>query len=210
MLVPLVVVGPGVATGVSDAPVSTRRIFHTLLDLAGLGSDGSLRGANGEAVLGEAMKPFLSYGWQPQIMAVAGTTKAIFAGTTEVYDLRTDAAEARNLGSGANVPAALRNALDDYPVPSLDAARAPENLSDEARRNLASLGYVSASAAPVVRKDAPRPVDMAALFPIVERASGLFVQERYARGYSAAAAGSSSGIRTISTPRCAWPHHIRR
>jgi tetratricopeptide (TPR) repeat protein len=131
-------------------------------------------------VLGEAMKPFLSYGWQPQIMAVAGRTKTIFAGTTEVFDLAADPAEATNLGSGANLPAAVRKALDEYPVPSPAAAKAPENLSEEARRNLASLGYVSASAAPVVRKDAPRPADMVRLFPMVERASGLFVQERYA------------------------------
>ncbi len=36
MHVPLVVVGPGVTPGVSDAPVSTRRVFHTILDWAGL------------------------------------------------------------------------------------------------------------------------------------------------------------------------------
>jgi tetratricopeptide (TPR) repeat protein len=53
-------------------------------------------------------------------------------------------------------------------------------MSDEARRSLASLGYVSASAAPVVRKDAPRPIDMVRLFDVLERASTLFVQERYA------------------------------
>lgn len=180
MLVPLVVVGPGVTAGVDDTPVSTRRIFHTLLDFAGLASQGSLRAAGDEVVLGEAMKPFLSYGWQPQIMAVEGKTKAIFAGTTEVFDLGSDATETRNLGSGANLPTALRKALDEYPVPSVDAATAPQPLSEEARRNLASLGYVSASSAPVVRKDAPRPADMVRLFPIVERASGLFVQERYA------------------------------
>ena len=125
------------------------------------------------------MKPYLGYGWQPQIMAVAGRQKAIFAGTTEVYDLLDDPGEAKNLGAGANLPGTLRKALDDYPVPSPEAARAPESLSDEARRNLASLGYVSGSAPPIVRKDAPRPVDMVGLFEILEKASGLFVNERY-------------------------------
>ena len=33
--VPLLVVGPGLAPGVSDTPVSTRRVFHTILDWAG-------------------------------------------------------------------------------------------------------------------------------------------------------------------------------
>ncbi len=183
MHVPLTIAGPGIAPGVIDGPVSTRRIFHTILDLAGLASAHSLRsgdGSDSDPVLGEAMKPFLEYSWQPQIMAVAGTRKAIFAGTTEVYDLAADPAENTNLGSGANLPTAVRKALDDYPVPSPEAARAPENLTDEARRNLASLGYVSASAQPIVRKDAPRPVDMVRLFDILERASGLFVRERYA------------------------------
>ncbi len=183
MHVPLVMAGPGIAPGSANEPVSIRRVFHTVLDWAGLGADQSLRSAGasgGEVVLGEGMKPYLEYGWQPQIMAVQGSTKAIFAGSSEVYDLRTDPGESRNLGSGANVPAAMRKALDDYPVPSPEAARIPEALSDEARRSLASLGYVSASAPPVVRKDAPKPADMTGLFDVLERASALFVQEKYA------------------------------
>lgn len=180
MRVPLVVAGPGVDAAEIAAPVSTRKIFHTILDWAGLTRDQSLRGpVVEEAVLGEAMKPYLEYGWQPQIMAVAGRQKAIFAGTTEVYDLAGDPGEQKDLGSGANIPAALRKALDDYPVPSPEATT-PANLSDEARRSLASLGYVSASAPPIVRKDAPRPVDMVKLFDTLEQSGTLFVQERYA------------------------------
>ncbi len=89
MHVPLVMVGPGVAPGEVDVPVSTRRVFHSILDWAGLDSANSLRTVEGaqEVVLGEAMKPFLGYGWQPQIMAIEGQQKAIFAGTTEVYDV---------------------------------------------------------------------------------------------------------------------------
>ena len=181
MHVPLVVAGPGVSAGTSDAPVSTRRVFHTVLDWAGLGADHSLRsGAASEVVLGEAMKPFLEYGWQPQIMAVEGSKKAIFARTTEVFDLAVDPGETRNLGSGANMPARMRKGLDDYPVPSPDAARAPDALSEDAKRSLASLGYVSASAAPIVRKDAPRPADMVHLFEMMDRASSLFVEGKYA------------------------------
>ncbi len=183
--VPLVVVGPGVEPGTTDAPVSTRRVFHTVLDWAGIDASHSLRGADGsspqEVVLAEAMKPFLGYGWQPQIMAIEGRLKAIVAGKAEAYDVIADPAEQMNLGAGANLSAALRKALDDYPVPSPEAARAPENLTDEARRNLASLGYVSGSAPPVVRKDAPRPADMVGLFDVLEKASALFVEEQYAQ-----------------------------
>jgi len=178
--VPLVLVGPGVSPAVSDTPVSIRRIFHTILDWAGLDAADSLRASSSEVVLGEAMKPFLEYGWQPQTMAVEGTRKAILAGKLDVYDIAADEAENRNLGGGANVSPPLRKALEEYPVPSPQARR-PANLDDEARRRLASLGYISASAPPVIRKDAPRPADMVHLFDRIEQASGLFVQERYAK-----------------------------
>jgi tetratricopeptide (TPR) repeat protein len=40
---------------------------------------------------------------------------------------------------------------------------------------------VGGAAAPVIRKDAPRPADMTRLFDVLERASDLFVREEYAR-----------------------------
>jgi choline-sulfatase len=196
MHVPMVIAGPGVAAGVVETPVSVRRIFHTLLDFAGLDAGLTLRTPEPpnprtpeppnprtpepEIVLGEAMKPYLEYGWQPQIMAVEGRHKAIFAGRTELFDVVADPGEKRDLGAGGNLPASIRKAIDDYPVPTPGQASRPENLSAEAQRNLASLGYVSATAAPVVRRDAPRPVDMVALFDDIERASTLFVRQQYA------------------------------
>jgi arylsulfatase A-like enzyme/tetratricopeptide (TPR) repeat protein len=179
MHVPLVVAGPGVAAGVTDAAVSTRRVFHTILDFARLDAAQSLGGADTEVVLGEAMKPFLNYGWQPQTMAVEGAHKSILAGRIEMYDVVADPGENHDIADEASrplVPAALR----DYPAPSPGAARAPDALDADARRTLASLGYVSAGAAPIVRKDAPRPADMVRLFELLERASGLFVAGRYA------------------------------
>lgn len=179
MHVPLVIVAPDGRAGAVETPVSTRRIHHTILDLAGLGSTDSLRGSSSEVVLGEAMKPYLSYGWQPQIMAVKDARKSIFAGSLETYDLAADPRERSNLGSGTSLPADMRKALDEYPVPSPGTSPTTEGLSDEARRNLASLGYVGGTATPVVRKDAPRPADMTELFPLIDEASTLFVQGRY-------------------------------
>jgi arylsulfatase A-like enzyme/Tfp pilus assembly protein PilF len=183
MHVPLVVAGPGVEPGTSDTPVSTRRIFHTLLDWAGGGAEHSLRAqgaAVAEPVFGEAMKPFLQYGWLPQVMLVTGQYKFVLAGRIEGYDLTKDPGETRNLGSAVNLAPGVRKALEDYPVPSPDVARAPENLDEDAKRRLASLGYVGASAAPVVRKDAPRPADMTPLLAKLEKASALFAAGQYA------------------------------
>ncbi|HSP92759.1 MAG TPA: tetratricopeptide repeat protein, partial [Vicinamibacterales bacterium] len=104
-----------------------------------------------------------------------------FAGTTELYDVASDPGETRDLFGGADLPVALRAGLDEYPVPSPEAARAPAALGAADRQALASLGYVSATAAPVVRKNAPRPVDMVQLFGALEEASTLFVQAKYAQ-----------------------------
>jgi arylsulfatase A-like enzyme/tetratricopeptide (TPR) repeat protein len=180
MHVPLLLVGPGVSAGVVDTPASTRRIFQTVLDWAGLGSSDSLRAPKAEVVLGEAMKPFLEFGWQPQVMAVEGRHKAILAGRVEIYDVVADPSETKDLAAGPGLPPAVSPALRDYPVPSPEAAVSATPMSAEERRKLASLGYVSAGAAPVVRKDAPRPADMTRLFDLIDRASGLFVAERYA------------------------------
>jgi arylsulfatase A-like enzyme/tetratricopeptide (TPR) repeat protein len=180
MHVPLLIAGPGFAPGTSDTPVSARRIFHTLLDWAGLDATNSLRKSEAEeVVVGEAMKPFLDYGWQPQVMAVEGRQKTIMAGRLEVYDVVADPQETRNLAPQANVSRAVRATLRDYPLPSTRGAEAPANLDAESQRKLASLGYVSSTARPVVRKDAPAPADMAPLFPILDKASGLFVREQY-------------------------------
>jgi tetratricopeptide (TPR) repeat protein len=178
MHVPLLIAAPGLAAGVVDSPVSTRRIFHTLLDLAGIQTDLSLLRPANEVVVGEAMGPFLQYGWQPQVMAVEGRRKAIHAGAVEVYDVMADPAEAHDLGKGANLSREVRKALLDYPVPSLNAIPPPP-ADDEERKRLASLGYIAADAKPVVRKDAPRPRDMAFLFELLDRASGAFVREDY-------------------------------
>jgi tetratricopeptide (TPR) repeat protein len=184
MHVPLVLLGPGLRTGVSDTPVSTRRIFHTILDWAGLEKANSLRGPEEEIVLGEAMKPFVSYGWQPQVMAVFGRRKAILAGRLELYDVVADPGEAHDLAADAtesDLSRPLRKALSGYPVPSLQAPPPGNSLGSEDLKKLASLGYISASASPAVRKDAPRPADRTGLLDVIEKASGLFVAEEYAK-----------------------------
>jgi arylsulfatase A-like enzyme/Tfp pilus assembly protein PilF len=181
MHVPLVVIGPGVRPGIGDTPVSTRRVFHTILDWAGIDAANSLLRGDAEVVVGEAMKPFLDFGWQPQVMAVEGNRKAILAGKLEVYDVAADPAEKHDLAAGATLSRSARSALHDYPIPSMEARQNDANLSDEERRKLAALGYVSSVARPVVRADAPRPADMAPMFALLDEAARLFVDEQYAR-----------------------------
>lgn len=180
MHVPLVIAGPGLSAGTREDVVTTRRVFHTILDWAGLDATHSLRAPASEIVMGEAMKPFLDYGWRPQVMAVEGRMKSIMAGRVEAYDVVTNPAETRDLGATGDLSRPLRAALRDYPLPSTQSAASTEDLDEEERKKLASLGYIASTVKPVIRPDAPRPADMTALYPILDEAAALFVSERYA------------------------------
>jgi arylsulfatase A-like enzyme/Tfp pilus assembly protein PilF len=196
MHVPLLLAAPDVAAGVSTSPVSTRRVYHTILDLAGIDGENSLRAETKEVVLGEAMIPFLQFGWQPQVMALEGRQKVILAGPLEVYDVVADPAESRDLASKANLSRDVRAALREYPIPS-PQSQAKNDVGEEERRRLASLGYLTSEVKPVVRKDAPRPRDMAHLFEDLDRASGLFAREEYA-----------AAIPLLETILVADPHNL--
>jgi choline-sulfatase len=180
MHVPLLVAGPGVTPGAIDDPISTRHVFDIILAW----SEGTRPVPENldEVVMAEAMKPFLDYGWQPQVMAVEGRLKTISAGRIEVYDVIADPAESHDLAAQANISRPVRAALQEYPIPTAAEAAAPASASnEEERRKLASLGYVASTTKPIVRKDAPRAADMTALFPILDQASGLFVRAQYAQ-----------------------------
>ncbi len=180
MRVPLLIAGSGVSPGLREEPVSTRRIFDTVLASAGLEGEKDLLGTFSEIVLGEAMKPFLQYGWQPQVMAMEGSLKAIRAGGLEAYDLNLDPSEANDLVGTADLSRALRQALRDYPiVPRVEAAPEDGRLSQEDRERLASLGYAGSGGRAPIRSDAPAPKDMTHLFSGLDRGSALFVQGRY-------------------------------
>jgi arylsulfatase A-like enzyme/Tfp pilus assembly protein PilF len=179
MRVPLVFAGPGVVPGVREEPVSTRRIADTIAAWAGLGGERSLVRPVDEPVLGEAMQPYVHYGWQPQVLVVSGRLTAIRSGRLEVYDVAADPRQEHDLADPSGLDAASRQAIRDYPIPTPAATR-PEDLDREALQRLASLGYVTGGTPPRLRPDAPRAADMTPLFAELDRASGLFVAERYA------------------------------
>ncbi|HXU45777.1 MAG TPA: sulfatase, partial [Thermoanaerobaculia bacterium] len=59
MRVPLAIAGSGISPGVREEPVSTRRVYDTVLAWAGRKAPWSLLDARPEVVLGEAMMPFV-------------------------------------------------------------------------------------------------------------------------------------------------------
>lgn len=181
MRVPLVLAGDGVPAGVVDEPVSVRRLYDTLLAWAGAEAPRTLLRGGAELVVGEAMKPYLQYGWQPQVMALSGRLKAIRSGDLEVYDVVADPQETEDLAGRTALPPELRRALADYPRPdAVETSTPADRLDDEERRKLASLGYTAASARPALRPGAPSPREMTHLFRDLDVASGLFVRGEYA------------------------------
>lgn len=182
MRVPLVIAGDGVAAATVAEPVSARGVFDTVLGWAERRDDRGLlapgKGPVDAVVLGEAMKPFLDHGWQPQVMGVAGTRKVIRSGETEVYDVVADPAEVHDLYGKVEVDRVVVEAMRTYPLPA--AGGAPAALGQEQKAQLAALGYVASESPAPVRADAPSPRAMAHLFADLDLAAGLFTRERYA------------------------------
>ena len=181
MHVPLVLVGPGVAAGTTDTPVSIRRIFFTVLDWAGLGAAHSLRADDPDPVLAEAMKPFLEFGWQPQRMIVGAAEGDPGRQGQEVYDLAADPGETHDLNATRQPAGQGADGIVGLPGAVAAAARAARRSSAADRQKLASLGYVSGGATPVVRKDAPRPADMTSCSSRSARRTACSSPGRYAK-----------------------------
>ena len=189
MRVPLVIAGSGIAPRAVPEPVSVRRVFQTVLSLAGEAQVESLLGPMEEIVLAEAMKPYLHYGWQPQVMAVSArevdrrrvVEKVIRSGErAELYSLLEDRAERVDLIESRRPSQEVLARLREYPLPGNAPTRASDApLSAEENAKLAALGYVASSEVPKLQPDAPHASEMIDLFEALDRGAGLFSRERW-------------------------------
>jgi Tfp pilus assembly protein PilF len=183
MRVPLIIAGDGIAPGSIDRAVSVRQVFDTVLEWAGSKSERSLLGTNHEPVLGEALKPYLQYGWQPQFMVVLDGIKMIKSGVVEVFDLQSDPGELNNLVGKVDLPPELQGAITAYASRALDAidgeAESRQTPSQKTVERLASLGYVGTSGRPLLRDAAPNPKDMVHIYHDLDIGSGYFSNGNY-------------------------------
>ncbi|HEV2852034.1 MAG TPA: sulfatase-like hydrolase/transferase [Thermoanaerobaculia bacterium] len=170
--VPLIAAGPDVPAGkVSDCLVRTADVTPTLLALAGVnppGLDGqsllplSMGKTCSRQTYTESFLPFFAYKWYP-LRALGGDRYLFMKGPkSSLYDLSSDAAETRDLAS--KQPAAARTweqrlvAFLKGMGESVDVPVRPENvLSEEQRRQLASLGYLGGTAEGPVTASLPDP-----------------------------------------------------
>ncbi len=183
MRVPLIVAGTGIEAGTSERAVSVRQVFDTVLNWSGEDRPGGLLGEQVEPVLAEALKPYMHFGWQPQFMAVLDGIKVIMSGDTEIYDVRTDPAEANNLDSVIEPDPALWDAIESYSSLALaepDTEQQQQALSQDALDKLASLGYIGSPGRSRLREDAPNPRDMVHLYHDMDIAAEYFFRQDYA------------------------------
>lgn len=172
--VPLIVAAPGLAPRVVTDQVRTADLPPTLAALAGLtwtGLDGaSLLGlARGETrrdvpvAYAETWYPRLHFGWSELKSARVGEWKYIAAPKPELYDLRVDPGERRNVvidktavaGRLAGDLAAIAAKASESPAASTPAA-APD---PDAVRRLQALGYVGTFAPVASGRPGANPAD---------------------------------------------------
>jgi len=184
--VPLVVTGAGLAPGThEEMAVSLVDVAPTVVFLAGLGrfdSDGGVlpterevdrRGSGRFGSLGpggihrtiyaESFAPLLDFGWSPLRAIRSGDWKFIAAPTPELYDLKDDPGETRNLA--ATEPARVAEftrQVDAIAGPTLAAApdlsaAASAKADRETLARLQALGYASGHAGST--RDRPDPKD---------------------------------------------------
>jgi arylsulfatase A-like enzyme/Flp pilus assembly protein TadD len=176
--VPLLLAGPDVPAGrVSDCLVRTADVTPTLLALAGVPP---VSGLDGQSLLPlptgncsrqtytESFLPFFAYKWYPLRALADDRFLYLKAPKSSLYDLKADPGESRDLAPAQPQSArAWEGRLVSFLTAQgekLHTPVRPENvLSEEQRRQLASLGYLGGVAEGPVTGSLPDPRAMAGL-----------------------------------------------
>jgi tetratricopeptide (TPR) repeat protein len=183
--VPLILAGPGIPARTEECLVRTADVAPTLLALAGApvpaGLDGETllgRHVCGRTTYTESFLPFFSYKWYPLRALSTDRFLYLHAPKSSLYQLPSDPQEKTDLGS--QQPSALRlweKRLRDLlgaAGETLDEpVRAENALTEEQRRQLASLGYLSGGAGGAVRRDLPDPRAMTGVAQSLHEAAAL-------------------------------------
>jgi tetratricopeptide (TPR) repeat protein len=147
--VPLIVKLPHQAKcGIADELVRLIDVAPTVLDVAGMKQPAAMRGSSllrssaRDTAYAESFYPRIHLGWSELRSVVRGNLHAIDAPTPEVYDLRTDPGERRNL---ADRERRAYIELRGIALATAGSFAAPERIDAEESKKLAALGYVSAA-----------------------------------------------------------------
>jgi len=196
--VPFIIRTPWGDRGRSPVQVSTVDVMPTALDLLGLPPQDGIDGhslarfvldpaATEERVAyAETYFPRFHYGWQHLRAVRDGRFKYIEAPRPELYDLREDPGESRNLfASMAARGQAMHRRLEEIAGSGAQAAPDRENLDPETLQRLAALGYVGGG--PEVDPEAvlPDPKDKIGLISRLGEAKALARDEKLGEAVAA-------------------------
>lgn len=191
--VPLIISGPGVRTGKVSDFVSHTDLFPTICDLLGLHKPTYLqgisllpalkgRGLPARKIYFESLSSFLNRGWAPLrgFIDTQSGQKFIESPIPELYDLKKDFTEARNLADRADINNFKKNLKDlSTSLASLNRASGRRKIAREVMEKLNSLGYfVSPLARPPEQFGAD--IDLKTLLPLHKRLRDAI--ELYNRG----------------------------
>ena len=174
--VPLIVAAPELQARTIAGAVSTVDLAPTLASLAGVpfGSN-NLLSAPSKDIYAETEYP-VQLGWSDLKSMRRGDLKFIRAPQPEVYDLARDPRETSNqLEQQRRAYHDLSAALDAVKATTVSTST---TLDEEARRKLASLGYIAPTNATAANGPRPNPETMAPLFRKFEQAHLLLVTHR--------------------------------
>lgn len=198
MRVPLIISGPGIASGVRiPDPVRTIDIMPTLLALLNVPAPADVQGrsladliagrtAPSAPVLLETEFPKLRRGWSELSGLVNGRFKLITAPSAreprnELYDLQNDPGELNDIAAAepdrvAQMLAELQRVLAGTRGAARDTAHAP---SEETLENLRQLGYVGGGSQVPSGGNAAHPAKMMPLLRQLGVVKGMIAQKRY-------------------------------
>jgi arylsulfatase A-like enzyme/Flp pilus assembly protein TadD len=176
--VPMIVSGPGLAPGRVDQDVCHIDIFPTVCDLLGLPKPAYLQGLSlvpairgkelaSRSIYFESLYPYYRRSWAPLRGFIQGTEKFIDLPIPEVYDLKSDFNEARNLAGKdlgrerAGLARLMKSQQGTTPA-------AKPRLDSEAQRKLQSLGYVGGFQPPTKTAFGPQD-DLKTLLPFNQK-----------------------------------------
>ncbi|HEV8525534.1 MAG TPA: sulfatase-like hydrolase/transferase [Terriglobales bacterium] len=140
-------------------PVETIDVAPTILEAAGVKDSAIAKQLQGQSLLSllsggnhrrraaysETYYPFSSFGWSPLQSVQSGDFHYIEAPEPELYDLRSDAAEAKNLrGKQEAMSAVLKQSLTELRSRYASAEPAHTATDPDTAERLRALGYVAA------------------------------------------------------------------
>jgi arylsulfatase A-like enzyme/cytochrome c-type biogenesis protein CcmH/NrfG len=191
--VPLIVAGPGLAPRTVDEQVRLVDVMPTVLERLGVPASAAVQGRSlvpltrgerlGLTAWSETYYPRYHYGWSQLEALRDGRFKLVAAPRPELYDLRADPHETRDLSAAEpERVAAFTRVLDELRtrLAGRAAAAGPQAVDRETEERLQALGYVGGSVSARHLEERPRgdPKDKIGLYNLLKRAGSASLEGR--------------------------------